>query len=133
MRTVLPLMLWTVAGPWMVAGLAFGKLPDPSAAASAQTKEAAAKSVWSDKVDQYKLCLSGDRVADSYRRGLRAAGKTVPIPTATAGCVDPGPYSAQSPAVAKPLEASGAHSPPETAASPPSTNVPAAAIAPTQK
>ena len=126
MRTILALTVW------MVAALASAKLPDPSAAAVAQSKEAAAKSAWSDKVDQYKLCLSGDRIAESYRRGLKAAGKPIPVATATPGCADPGPYSAQPPVVAKPLEASGAHSPPETAATPPSTNAPAATIAPTK-
>jgi hypothetical protein len=47
------------------------------------------------------------------------------------GCTDPGPYvSTVTPAASKPLEAAGAHSPPGTATSPPSTNAPSAQIQP---
>jgi hypothetical protein len=49
-------------------------------------------------------------------------------------CTDPGPYvAAVTPATSKPLEASGAHSPPGTATSPPSTNATSAQIAPAPK
>ena len=111
----------------LVAGLVSAKLPEPSAAVLAQAKETAAKSAWSDKRAQYQLCLSQDRTAESYRRGLKAEGKPVPTQTTTVACADPGPYAPPPPIAARPLEASGAHSPPETAAAPPSTNVPAAA------
>jgi len=42
----------------------------------------------------------------------------------TGACQEPGPYA--SPLAQKPLEASGAHSPPGPATSPPSQNAPAA-------
>ena len=108
------------------AGLAFGKLPPQTDAAKAQAAETAAKAAWNDKVSAYKTCLAMDRTADAYRRNVKAAGKDIPTPTATAPCADPGPYVAPTPVESKPLEAAGAHSPPGTATSPPSTNIPAA-------
>jgi len=109
------------------AGLAYGKLPAQTDAAKAQAAETAAKSAWNDKVSAYKTCLAMDRAADAYRRNLKAAGKDTPTPTATAPCADPGAYVAPAtPVESKALEASGAHSPPGTATSPPSTNIPAA-------
>ena len=109
------------------AGFACGKLPPQPDAAKAQAAETAAKAAWNDKVSLYKTCLAMDRTADAYRRNLKAAGKDIPTTTATAPCADPGPYVAPvTPVESKPLEASGAHSPPGTATSPPSTNTPAA-------
>ncbi len=109
------------------AGLAYGKLPAPSDAAKAQAADTAAKATWTDKVTAYKTCLAMDRTAEVYRRNLKAEGKDVSTPVPTSPCADPGPYVAPvPPAESKPLEASGAHSPPETATSPPSTNIPAA-------
>ena|SRR5258706_10527167 len=52
-----------------------------------------------------------------------------PPPMSTPPCVDPGQF-APTPVAAKPLEASGAHSPPGTATSPPSTNDHAADLPP---
>ena len=54
--------------------------------------------------------------------GTPVAAGPAPIPP----CGDPGPF-AFTPPQQKPLEASGAHSPPGTASSPPSTRTPAAA------
>jgi hypothetical protein len=121
MRAIVVLM--TIA----YAGLVCAKLPPPSDAAKAQAAQTAAKAAWDDKVGQYKTCRAMDRVAEVYRREQKAQGKDLPPPPATAPCADPGPYVAPvTPVASKPLEASGAHSPPETATSPPSTNVPAA-------
>ncbi len=122
MRTTIVLI--TVA----CAGLAYGKLPPQPDAAKAQAAETAAKAAWNDKVSAYKTCLAMDRTADAYRRNLKAAGKDIPTPTTTPPCADPGPYVAApiTPVESKPLEAAGAHSPPGTATSPPSTNIPAA-------
>lgn len=105
--------------------LAAAKLPAPSPEAAAKAAEAAARTAWAGKVDNYKLCLAQDRVAAHYRKTQPAAK---PATGAAAACVDPGPF-AYTPPEAKPLEASGAHSPPGTASSPPSTPVPAAAAA----
>jgi hypothetical protein len=108
------------------AGFVCATLPPPSDAAKAQAAQTAAKAAWDDKVGQYKTCRAMDRVAEVYRRDLKAEGKDLPPAAATAPCVDPGPYVAPAPVPSKPLEASGAHSPPGTATSPPSTNTPAA-------
>ena len=111
-----------------VCTLASAKLPAPSPEAAAKAAEAAAKTAWAGKVDNYKLCLSQDRVAAHYRKTTptaKPAAATIPP------CADPGPF-AYTPPSAKPLEASGAHSPPGTASSPPSTQVPAAAASATK-
>ena len=125
MRAVL---LSTVLAAAAISGPAFAKLPPPSDEAKAKAAETAAKAAWTDKVGHYRSCKSMDRVADGYRKASAASGKDVPGATAVP-CVDPGPYAAPvTPAASKPLEASGAHSPPGNAVSPPSTNTPAAHV-----
>jgi hypothetical protein len=109
------------------AGLSWAKLPPQPEAVKAQAAQTAAKAAWTDKVGLYQTCRAQDRAAEAYRKDRKAAGKDVPTPTTTAPCTDPGPYVAPvTPVESKPLEASGAHSPPGTATSPPSTNTPAA-------
>ena len=108
-----------------LSGGAFAKMPPPTEAAKAAAAEASAKSAWSDKVGAYKLCLVQDRIAAQYRATATAAGKPVAPSAAGQPCVDPGPF-AYTPEASKPLEASGAHSPPGTAVSPPSNNATAA-------
>ncbi|MBD9662855.1 hypothetical protein IB278_02665 [Variovorax sp. VRV01] len=119
----------------LAAPVAWAKLPPPPATPEAKAKaaEAAAKTAWSGKVDAFKLCQAQDRVAAKYRASATAAGKPVPAAPATPPCADPGPFAFTPPAEAKPIEASGAHSPATTAASPPSTVQPAATTNPTPK
>jgi len=119
----------------LAAPAAWAKLPPPPATPEAKAKaaETAAKTAWSGKVDAYKLCQAQDRVAAKYRASAAAAGKPVPAAPATPPCANPGPFVFTPPAEAKPIEASGAHSPATTAASPPSTVQPAAATNPTPK
>ena len=105
------------------ASVALAKLPPPSPEAAAKAAEAAARTACAGKVDNYKLCLAQDRVASYYRKNNPAAK---PAAGTGAACADPGAF-AYTPPEAKPLEASGAHSPPGTASSPPSTLTPAAA------
>ncbi|WP_409826707.1 hypothetical protein [Acidovorax sp.] len=105
--------------------LASAKLPPPTPEAAAKAAETAARAAWAGKVDNYKLCLSQDRVAAHYRKTTPSAK---PATAAGAACTDPGPF-AYTPPAAKPIEAAGAHSPPGTASSPPNTTVPAAAAA----
>ena len=102
------------------AGAVIAKLPPLNDEAKAKAAEAANKAAWTDKVGAYKMCLSMDHVAAAYRAS--PAGKAASGPAAGAPpCTDPGPYvSTATPAASKPLEASGAHSPPGTATSPPS-------------
>jgi len=111
------------------AASVFAKLPPPTDDAKEKAAEAAAKTAWTDKVGLYQLCVAMDRTAATYRESTKAAGKSVPVAVATAPCANPGPYlSPVTPAASKPLEASGAHSPPEMAVSPPSTKATAAEI-----
>jgi hypothetical protein len=117
----------------LLAGSAsvMAKLPAPvlDDAAKAKAEEAKAKTAHAGKVDAYKLCLSMDRAAANYFKTAATTGKAVkPAQTAPA-CADPGPFTyvaAAATAVAKPVEAAGAHSPATTAASPPSATAPAA-------
>ena len=106
-----------------VCTFAAAKLPAPSPEAAAKAAETAARAAWTAKVDNYKLCLAQDRVAAHYRKTTPAAK---PSAAPAAACPDPWPF-AYTPPAAKPIEAAGAHSPPGTASSPPSTLAPAAA------
>ncbi len=115
-----------VASATFVSAVAHAKLPPAPEAAKEQATEAAARSAWQDKVAAYKLCQVQDRIADTYRKDAKGSGKTVAAPVSTGACADPGPFV--SPIAQKPLEAAGAHSPPGTASSPPSTNATAAEI-----
>ena len=76
----------------LVAGAAWAKLPAPSDEAKAKAAEAAAKAAHTGKVDGYKLCKNMDQVAASYFDQAKKAGKTVPAPTQTAPCADPGAF-----------------------------------------
>lgn len=99
------------------------KLPPPTDEAKAKAAETAAKATWTEKVSSYKLCQVQNRVAAAYLADARKAGKDVkPMPTPP--CADPGPF-AYTPPEHKPLETSGAHSPPGAATSPPSAGSPA--------
>ncbi|MEO5606025.1 MAG: hypothetical protein ABIR13_00365 [Polaromonas sp.] len=106
--------------------LALAKLPPLSPEAKAKAEETAAKSAWSGKVDVYQLCQSQDRVVAAYFKTAQAAGKPTQPALATPPCTNPGPFVYTQAAEVKPLEASGAHSPAETAASPPSSKTPEA-------
>ncbi len=114
-----------------LAGPAWSKLPAPSDEAKAKAAETAARTAWTNKVADYQLCKATDRVAATYLAQAKAAGKNV-TPTPTPPCADPGAF-AWTPPDPRPIEAAGAHSPTKTAATPPSTTVPAAATTPTPK
>ncbi|WP_300655081.1 hypothetical protein [Hydrogenophaga sp.] len=116
----------------LLATSAFAKLPAPvlTDEAKAKAEEAKAKTAWAAKVDGYKLCLSMDRAAGNFFKTAASTGKSVKPAAALPACADPGPFTyvaAAATAVAKPLEAAGAHSPSNTAASPPSGKAPVAA------
>ena len=118
------------------APAAFAKLPAPTPTPEAKAKaaEAAAKTAWSAKVDSFQLCQAQTRVATRYREAAAAAGRQLAPATPTPPCTDPGPFAYVPPAeAAKPIEASGAHSPATTAASPPSSNQTSAEINPAPK
>ena len=113
--------------------LVAAKLPPPTPEAKAKSDEAAAKAAWAGKVDAFQLCQSQDRTAASYRMSAQTASKEIKPATATPPCADPGAFIYASPEAPKPLEASGAHSPAETASAPPSTKVPDAVSNPDKK
>ena len=71
---------------------AFAKLPPLSDDAKAKAAEAAAKTAHGNKVADFQLCKSMDRVAAKYVADAKKAGKDVKPATATAPCADPGPF-----------------------------------------
>jgi len=119
------------------APLAFAKLPPPAAPATPEAKlkaqETAARTAWTGKMDAYQLCKSQDKAAANARAKAAAAGKQFPPAPALPACTDPGPFAFAPPQETKPIEAAGAHSPPQTASSPPSGTQPAAVTNPTPK
>lgn len=117
----------------LTAGAALAKLPPPSDADKAKAAETANKAAWSDKVGAYHLCQSMDRVASAYRAHTAAAGRAASAAEQTPPCADPGAYTPLTPPAEKPLEASGAHSPPGTATSPPSNKATSAEMTGTRK
>jgi hypothetical protein len=96
------------------ASLALAKLPAPSDEAKAKAAEAAAKTAWAGKVDNFKLCKSQDAVVAHYKKvpvpkeaKPPAKGASAPAPAAGA-CVDPGPFVYTPVAAAPAGAASGA-------------------------
>jgi hypothetical protein len=127
MRTAMRLALAVIAAIAVTPVCA--KLPPPTNEDKAKAAEATAKAAWTDKLGAYQLCLAMERTADVYHKSAKAAGKPVPAPVATPPCANPGPYVSTLETMApKPLEAAGAHSPPGTSVSPPSTKATAAEI-----
>jgi hypothetical protein len=106
----------------IAAAGAHAKLPPPSPEGQAKADEAKAKAAWTDKVAAFQLCRAMDRVAAGYRASAKAAGKETRPAMPTPACTDPGPFVAAAPAATKPIESSGAHSPPATAGTPPSVS-----------
>ena len=116
----------------LTASVALAKIPPPvlTDEAKAKAAEAAAKTAHGNKVADFQLCKAMDRSAVRYQAEAKKAGKEVK-PTATPPCTDPGLFGAPVAAGSKPIEAAGAHSPPRTAAGPPSGKAPTAATTPT--
>ena len=69
---------------------ALAKLPAPSDEAKAKAAEAAAKAAHGNKVADYQLCKSQDKVAAHYRK----TNKNAPKAATTPACADPGPFVA---------------------------------------
>ncbi|MFY9129358.1 MAG: hypothetical protein WAO82_11780 [Limnohabitans sp.] len=74
------------------------KLPAPSDEAKAKAAEAAAKTAHGNKVADFKLCKSREKVAAHYYKTAKATGKQTTPPVATPPCADPGPFVAAAPA-----------------------------------
>ena len=116
-----------------VSTAAMAKLPALSDEAKAKAAETAAKTAWTTKADNYLLCKSQDKVAASYYKTAMATGKPTKPAATVPPCADPGAFAYTLTEPAKPIEAAGAHSPAATAASPPSTKQPDAAVNPAKK
>jgi hypothetical protein len=96
----------------LLAGSALAKLPALSDEAKAKAAETAAKTAWTNKVGDYLLCKSQDKVAAAHVAQAKKDGKPV-TPVATPACADPGPF-----VYAPPGAASGAAPAPAVAAAP---------------
>jgi hypothetical protein len=109
------------------AGGVHAKLPapNPTPEEKAKAAEAAARTAWSNKVADYQLCRSMERVAANYFEVAKKRGTAAAADPSAPACSDPGAFS-YAPPDTKPVEAAGAHSPPGTASAPPSTKTPAA-------
>jgi hypothetical protein len=92
----------TCALAFAAAGAA--KLPAPTPEQQAAAALNAAKAAHAAKVDAYTLCMSQSKVAESYIKEQKAAGKAY-TPEATPACVNPGPFVPPSaPAAAAPAQ-----------------------------
>ena len=112
----LTLLAWAACG-------ALAKIPAPvlSDEAKAKAAEAAAKAAHGNKLADFQLCKSMDRVAVRYQGDVKKAGKEAKPATATPPCADPGafvyPPPAAATAAAAPAPAASAA--PAAAAKPP--------------
>lgn len=103
----------------LFAGTALAKLPPLSDDAKAKAAEAAAKTAWGNKVADFQLCKSMDRVAAVYYTDAKKAGKDTRPATATAACADPGPFVYPPPAAPASAAAAPAPAPAAPAAKAP--------------
>jgi phage protein D len=98
---------------------AFAKLPPLSDDAKAKAAEAAAKTAHGNKVADFQLCKSMDRVAAKYVADAKKAGKEAKPATATAPCADPGPFVYPPPAAGAAAPAAAPVAVPAAGAKPP--------------
>ena len=84
---------------------AAAKLPAPSEEAKAKAAEAAAKAAHGNKVADFQLCKSREKVAAHY---YKTNGKGKAAPAATPACVDPGAYTPAQTTAAAPAAAPAA-------------------------
>jgi hypothetical protein len=77
---------------------AMAKLPAPSDEAKAKAAEAAAKTAHGNKVADFQLCKSREKVAAHYYKTAKSSGQPTSPPVATPACADPGPFVAAVPA-----------------------------------
>jgi hypothetical protein len=106
------------AGLLLVSSVAvLAKLPAPSDEAKAKAAEAAAKTAHGNKVADFQLCKSMDRVAAGYYANAKKAGKDAKAATTTAPCADPGAFVYPPPAA--PATAAAPAAPAVTAAAAP--------------
>jgi hypothetical protein len=95
-KTCISLATLLLASLFSVSAMA--KLPAPSDEAKAKAAEAAAKTAHGNKVADFQLCKSREKVAAHYYKTAKSSGKTTNPPVATPPCADPGPFVAAAPA-----------------------------------
>ena len=95
-KTCISLATLLLASLFSVSAMA--KLPALSDEAKAKAAEAAAKTAHGNKVADYQLCKSREKVAAHYYNTAKATGKPTTPPVATPACADPGAYVAAAPA-----------------------------------
>ncbi len=84
----------------LAAAGAQAKLPAPSDEAKAKAAEANAKTAHGNKVANFQLCKSMDKVATGYFAQAKKDGKAVKAADKTDACADPGPFVYTPPAPA---------------------------------
>ena len=95
-KSLISLATLVLASLFSVSAMA--KLPAPSDEAKAKAAEAAAKTAHGNKVADFQLCKSREKVAAHYYKTAKASGKPTSPPVATPACADPGPFVAAAPA-----------------------------------
>jgi hypothetical protein len=83
-----------------MSGAALAKLPPLSEEAKAKAAEAAAKTAHGNKLANFQLCQSMDKVAAGYYANAKKAGKETKPAATTAPCENPGPFVYTPPAPA---------------------------------
>jgi hypothetical protein len=124
-KSMISLATLLMASLFSVSALA--KLPAPSDEAKAKAAEAAAKTAHGNKVADFQLCKSREKVAAHYYKTAKASGKQTTPPVATPPCADPGPFVAAAPAAPAAVAAAPA------AGAKPAAPVAAPAAAPAKK
>ena len=126
-KTFISLATLVVASLFSASVMA--KLPALSDEAKAKAAEAAAKTAHGNKVADFQLCKSREKVAAHYYKTAKASGKQTTPPVATPPCADPGPFVAAAPAAAAPAVAAA----PAAGAKPAAPAAAPAAAAPAKK
>ena len=127
-KSLISLATLVLASLFSVSAMA--KLPAPSDEAKAKAAEAAAKTAHGNKVADFQLCKSREKVAAHYYKTAKASGKPTNPPVATPACADPGPFVAA--ALAAPAAVAAAPAAAAKPAAPGAAPAPAAA-APAKK
>ena len=117
-KTWISLATLVLASLFSVSAMA--KLPAPSDEAKAKAAEAAAKTAHGNKIADFQLCKSREKVAAHYYKTAKASGKPTNPPVATPPCADPGAFVAAAPAAPAAVAAAPAAKPaaPGAAAAP---------------
>ena len=117
-KSLISLATLVLASLFSVSAMA--KLPAPSDEAKAKAAEAAAKTAHGNKIADFQLCKSREKVAAHYYKTAKASGKPTNPPVATPPCADPGAFVAAAPAAPAAVAAAPAAKPaaPGAAAAP---------------